>query len=109
MSLPRCGGLSVDVHQLQGNSWALYVRLPGGWNGQRRIVHTHEGPCRADCAACCGGYDEQGAALIFLVATWAEQARPVLVPWNFTKRPLDQIIKEIAGGLHAKPAKKRKV
>ncbi len=102
----RCGGLSVDVHQLDGNCFALYVRLPGGWVGQRRIVHTHEGPCRGDCAANCTGFDEQAGALIFLVSTWAEQARPVLTPWNLRKRPLDEIITEIATEMHKKKAKK---
>lgn len=107
MNLSRCrvGGLSVDVHQMDGNCFALYIRLPGGWVGERRQVHTHQGPCLPTCAPLCSGYDEQAAALIFLVSTWAEQARPVLTPWNLRKRPLDEIITEIATGMKKGKAK----
>lgn len=101
----RSGGLSIDVHQGDGNCFYIYVRLPGGWVGQRRTVHTHQGPCNTQCSGNCQGFDEQAAALIFLVSAWAEQARPVLTPWNLRKRPLDQIIAEIAGGMRGKKAK----
>lgn len=92
----RTGGLSVDVHQLRGSCFALYVRLPGGWNGTRRIVHTFAGPCNGTCEPNCTGYDEQGAALICLVAQWAELARPIIEPFHFAKRSLREVIDEIA-------------
>lgn len=101
-------GLRVEVGQLQGNCFHFYLRMNGMWAGIRTIHHVHEGACQSDCEANCDGYNEHAVVLIHLIAAWADQARPVILPDDLRRRPLDDIIAEIASGKHAANVQRRR-
>lgn len=108
----RCGpaGLRFELSQLSGDCFAFYIRTPEMWNGLRAIYHVvDEGPCSKACEPNCHGYNEQAAGAVYLITKWLEQAMPKIMPSKLDRKPLDQIIADIAAGMKpTKPTKRRR-
>lgn len=99
--------LRFELSQMRGDCFYFYVRTPEMWNGLRRLYHVHKGSCNNDCEPNCDGYNAAAASAVLLVAAWINESLPVLVPHLDARKPLDQIVAEIAAGLVPKKPKKR--
>lgn len=110
MARSRRGGASLKfaVSQLNGDSFAFYVRTPDMWNGLRIIYHTHKGDCNDSCEPNCDGYNEQAAVAVLLIKKWLDQAMPTIMLMKFDRRPLDEVVAEIAAGLVDKSKRGRR-
>src|SRR6266545_6535955 len=100
----REAGLRFNVHQLQSDCFAFYVRMPGMWNGIRSIFHMHKGACDGRCEPNCDGYNEHAAAAILFINEWAKSAIGSCKP--IRRKSFDEVIADIAAGMQ--PAKKRR-
>lgn len=100
----RCDGFRVEVAQMRGNCIYTYVKLPGHWDGARRIFHLHKGAaCRKDCEPNCQGRNEAATVLAMLVMEWADAARP-LVENQLTTKTMPELLRVLKSTLPRRPS-----